>query len=138
VSRHLPDGATELTGLGETTSTAIAAILFGLLKSPAALRKVTEEIRSSFGAEGEITVASTTGLHYLIAVVSEGMRLGPPSAITPPRIIPRGGAEICGKVVPSGVCGTCLEHLLCALLTSGADLRSGQSVSGFPLEYELR
>ncbi|TKA44600.1 hypothetical protein B0A54_04550 [Friedmanniomyces endolithicus] len=86
----------------ETTSTAIAAILFGLLKSPAALIKVTEEVRSSFDAEGDITVASTTGLHYLIAVISEGMRLGPPSAITPPRIIPRGGAEICGKVVPSG------------------------------------
>ncbi|KAK1069987.1 hypothetical protein LTR74_004384 [Friedmanniomyces endolithicus] len=86
----------------ETTSTAIAAILFGLLKSPAALIKVTEEIRSAFDAEGDITVASTTGLHYLVAVISEGMRLGPPSAITPPRIIPRGGEEICGRRVPSG------------------------------------
>ncbi|TKA34700.1 hypothetical protein B0A54_13300 [Friedmanniomyces endolithicus] len=86
----------------ETTSTAIAAILFGLLKTPAALRKVTEEIRSSFDAEGDITVASTTGLHYLVAVISEGMRLGPPSAITPPRITPRGGVDICGELVPGG------------------------------------
>jgi len=130
--------ATELTGIGETTSTAIAAILFGLLKSPAALIKVTEEIRSSFDAEGDITVASTTGLHYLVAVISEGMRLGPPSAITPPRIIPRGGEEICGKVVPSGVCDILSRAYVWALLISNLDIRSGQSVSGFPLEHKLQ
>ncbi len=123
MSRHLPAGTTELTSPGETTSTALAAVLFGLLKSPAALRKVTEEIRSSFDAEGDITVASTTGLHYLVAVIYEGMRLGPPSAITPPRVIPRGGEEICGRLVPGGVC----DIISRALPSSLANIRRRHS-----------
>ncbi|TKA80048.1 hypothetical protein B0A55_01750 [Friedmanniomyces simplex] len=86
----------------ETTSTAIAAVLFGLLKSPDAMRKVIEEVRSSFDAEEDITAASTAKLQYLAAVISEGMRLGPPSVIGVPRVTPRGGKEICGRWVPDG------------------------------------
>ncbi|KAK3067690.1 hypothetical protein LTR53_015295, partial [Teratosphaeriaceae sp. CCFEE 6253] len=86
----------------ETTSTAIAAVLFGLLKSPEAMRRAAREVRESLGEERDITVATTSGLKYLTACISEGMRLGPPSVIGVPRVVPRGGAQICGRWVPGG------------------------------------
>jgi cytochrome P450 len=92
---------TKLTSIsGETTSTAIAAVLFGLLKTPDALSRATREVRDAFGNEDDITVATTSKLEYLDACISEGMRLGPPSVIGVPRVVPRGGQEICGEWVP--------------------------------------
>ncbi|KEF52465.1 uncharacterized protein A1O9_11307 [Exophiala aquamarina CBS 119918] len=86
----------------ETSSTAMASVLFGLLKTPGAMRRVTEEIRSAFACEEDINVASAARLAYLTAVIKEGLRLGPPSAVTVPRIVPAAGEEICGKWVPGG------------------------------------
>ncbi len=87
----------------DTSSTAMAATLFGLLKTPTAMTRVTKEIRSAFASEEDIDVASASKLEYLTAVINEGLRLGPPSAITVPRIVLAPGAEICGQWVPGGV-----------------------------------
>ncbi|KAK3670744.1 hypothetical protein LTR78_009436 [Recurvomyces mirabilis] len=78
----------------------MATILFGLLKNPSAMKTVTEEIRSTFASEDEITVASTSNLKYLDAVINEGIRLGPPSSVTVPRVVSAAGAMICGQWVP--------------------------------------
>ncbi|KAK5109562.1 hypothetical protein LTR62_006913 [Meristemomyces frigidus] len=86
----------------ETTSTAMAAIIFGLLQNPAALHSVTQEIRSAFQSEDEVTVSSTMTLDYLNAAINEGIRLGPPSAVSVPRVVPKEGAIICGQAVPAG------------------------------------
>lgn len=88
----------------ETTSTAMAGALFHLLKTPAAMDLVTEEVRGAFTREEEINVNSSSKLEYLSAVINEAMRLGPPSAISVPRVVPGEGAEICGRWVPGGVC----------------------------------
>jgi cytochrome P450 len=87
----------------ETSSTAMAAVLYGLLKSPGAMARVTAEIRSAFRREEDIDVAGVAGLEYLTAVINEGLRLGPPSAVTVPRVVPASGEEICGRWVPGGV-----------------------------------
>jgi cytochrome P450 len=87
----------------ETTSTAMAATLTQLLQNPNAFTKVKEEVRSKFRSEGDITIASTTHLEYLTAVIQEGIRMGPPAAVTIPRAIPKTGALIAGKHVPAGV-----------------------------------
>ncbi|KIX96217.1 uncharacterized protein Z520_07995 [Fonsecaea multimorphosa CBS 102226] len=86
----------------ETVSSAVAAILFGLLKTPKAMAQVIQEIRSAFNCEQEIGVAAASKLEYLTAVINEGMRLGPPSVIGVPRVVPAAGEEICGKWVPGG------------------------------------
>ncbi|KAJ9617148.1 hypothetical protein H2200_000869 [Cladophialophora chaetospira] len=86
----------------ETSSTAMASVLFGLLQTPKAMKRATEEIRSAFAREGDIDVASASKLEYLTAVINEGLRLGPPSAVTVPRIVPPTGEEICGRWVPGG------------------------------------
>ncbi|KIW22463.1 uncharacterized protein PV07_12347 [Cladophialophora immunda] len=86
----------------ETVSSAVAAILFGLLGAPKAMARVSQEIRSAFSRENEIDVAATSKLEYLTAVINEGMRLGPPSVIGVPRVVPVAGEDICGKWVPGG------------------------------------
>jgi cytochrome P450 len=103
----------------DTTSTAMAAILTQLLQNREALTKVQEEVQSSFQSEGDISVANTTHLAYLNAVIQEGIRMGPPAAVSIPRVIPAEGALIAGKLVPAGVserhCS--LSKLLCSLLS---------------------
>jgi cytochrome P450 len=87
----------------ETTSSAMSAILTELLRSPVALKRATEEVRSAFQTEEDITVASTAKLGYLTAVIQEGIRMGPPAAIGIPRVVPKEGAIILGQSVPGGV-----------------------------------
>jgi len=87
----------------ETTSSAMSAIMTELLRSPEALQKAYEEIRSTFEKEEEITVASVANLKYLTATIKEGIRMGPPAGIGVPRVVPREAAIIMGKLVPAGV-----------------------------------
>lgn len=87
----------------ETTSTALTATVFHLLRHEDAMSKAVQEVRSTFDREEAITIASTSNLEYLTAVINEGIRLAPPSAIGVPRVVPEGGDHICGKWVPSGV-----------------------------------
>jgi cytochrome P450 len=98
----------------ETTASALTAIVRELVQHDEALRALTETVRATFTAESEITVESTSELLYLNAVVSEGLRLAPPVAIGIPRVVPPGGATICGRWVPAGV-GPPLQHLVVLL-----------------------
>lgn len=86
----------------ETTSSATASVLTQLLRYPDALSKVEDEVRRAFGNEEEITVDSVKNLEYLTAVIKEGIRMGPPAAITPTRVAPKDGEFVCGKFVPGG------------------------------------
>ncbi|WP_152722024.1 cytochrome P450, partial [Moraxella catarrhalis] len=45
-------------------------------------------------------------LPYLNAVVNESLRIAPPVVIGVPRVVPAGGATICGRYVPAGVSRT--------------------------------
>lgn len=88
----------------ETTASALTAIVRRLVQNPDVLERLTEEIRDYFQGE-EPTVSSKTGhLKLLNAVIDEGMRLDPPISIGLPRVVPQGGATVCGKRVAGGVC----------------------------------
>ena len=86
----------------ETTATLLAGVTYWLLRTPHALRRVTEEIRSTFKSEDEITVqAVTTTLPYTIACLTEALRIYPPA----PSVFVRMTLEeesIAGHVVPKG------------------------------------
>ncbi|KAI1132468.1 cytochrome P450 [Nemania abortiva] len=85
---------------GETTSTAMAAITFYLLKSPNSYKKLTEEIRTRYQTFEEIDVISTSQLPYLQAVIKEGMRIYVPGPQGLPRKSP--GMTVDGNFVPPG------------------------------------
>lgn len=87
----------------ETTATALASTLWYLLRSESWLRRVVGEVRGAFDREEEILLATTNKLEVLTAVISEGMRLGPPSVVAVPRIVGKGGEVVCGRRVPGGV-----------------------------------
>jgi cytochrome P450 len=80
---------------GETSGSAMASIIYFLLKSSDAHRKLNEE------AYADIDVASTTRLEYLMAVLKEGMRIFPTAPQGTPRISPDITVE--GHYVPKGV-----------------------------------
>ncbi|PSN70543.1 benzoate 4-monooxygenase cytochrome-like protein P450 [Corynespora cassiicola Philippines] len=84
----------------ETTSAAMASIFNALLRHPSALRKVEDEVRKNFQHEDEIKVETVAHLEYLTAVIEESVRLYPPASLGIPRVIPKGGENICGQWVP--------------------------------------
>ncbi|RYP08988.1 hypothetical protein DL765_008605 [Monosporascus sp. GIB2] len=86
---------------GETTSTSMAAITFNLLKTPATMQRLKEEIRSRYKSLEEIDILSTGQIPYLQAVLKEGMRLYTAGPQGLPRKSP--GMTVDGHYVPEGV-----------------------------------
>ncbi|KAI5460553.1 cytochrome P450 [Mariannaea sp. PMI_226] len=99
----------------DTTSTAMAAALFYLVRSPTALQRATTEVRDQFEATGVESItpsAHLSGCGYLRACIDEAMRLSPSVTGLLPRETLEGGAIIDGEDIPSGtVVGTPLYAL---------------------------
>lgn len=110
----------------DTTSISLSATLYYLLKNPACLQKLREEVtkveheqeQEQQESEKEITTTTTTTatttrhitlkqsqeeMPYLQAVIKEGLRLHPATGLPLERIVPPGGATICGRFFPEGV-----------------------------------
>ena len=92
----------------DTTSTAMAATLFYLVRNPSALARATEEVRSKFSDVEEIRQGATlTSCSYLRACIDEAMRMSPSVGGLLPREVLAGGMTICDEFVPAGtVVGT--------------------------------
>lgn len=91
----------------DTTAISIKAVLYYVLRTPHAQRKLEEELLSSaFVRQQTIPPAydEVKSLPYLEAVVKEAMRLHPGVAMTLPRYVPPGESLILpdGSAVPSG------------------------------------
>lgn len=87
----------------ETTSTLLSGVTYLLLRNPDVLKKLTDEVRSSFNSEEEITLLSVGKLNYMLACLNEGLRSYPPVPVGLPRVIPVGQtAVIAGEIIPEG------------------------------------
>jgi cytochrome P450 len=90
----------------DTTSTTLSGILYYLLKKPHTLAKLRDEI-SDFQRNGlvssPITFKESQAMPYLQAVIKEAQRLHPATGLPLPRVVPEGGATICGTFFPQGV-----------------------------------
>lgn len=87
----------------ETTATALAGATYYLLRNPEILKKLQEEVRTTFAHYEDITAASTVSLQYLTAVALETMRIYPPLPFALPRVVPEGGDTVDGHFIPAGV-----------------------------------
>ena len=87
----------------ETCGTVLSGTINYLVKTPAALQKLTQEIRSTHEKTENITFASLKGLPYLNAVVAEGLRMCPPSPGGLHHVVPQGGGFACGHWLPENV-----------------------------------
>ncbi|QIW96912.1 hypothetical protein AMS68_002430 [Peltaster fructicola] len=90
-----------VSAASETTSTAMISVFHHLLQSPDKMEKLVREIRGAFKDESEINVAGLAALPYLFGVIMEGMRLGPSAPTLLPRLVPEGGAVVCGHLLPA-------------------------------------
>ena len=88
----------------ETTATALSGTLSHLMlpANQRVLKRVTREVRERFQSEEDIKISTVQDLPYLNGVLSEGIRLAPPAAIGVPRVTPKGGATVAGRLVPGG------------------------------------
>ncbi|KAF2003109.1 cytochrome P450 [Amniculicola lignicola CBS 123094] len=85
---------------GETSGSAMTSIIYFLLKTPYPHQKLKDEVRAAYTEYPDITLASTTKLAYLNAVLKEGMRIFPTAPQGTPRTSP--GVTIEGRYVPAG------------------------------------
>jgi cytochrome P450 len=70
------------------------------VSSPGIFERAAHEIRGIFTKAEDITATSTADLVYFKACIEEGLRMHPPLVGTMPRVVPEGGATICGRFVP--------------------------------------
>lgn len=87
----------------ETTATLLSGLTYMLLKHPDKLERVTREVRDAFKSFDDMTMTKLSQLSYLQACIEEGLRLYPPLGTSIPRIVPEGGASVCGRWLPAGV-----------------------------------
>lgn len=100
VKRLVINSSSSMAG-GETSGSAMASIIYFLLKTPEAYEKLNQEVRGAYSSFYDIDVASTTKLEYLMAVLKEGMRIFPTAPQGTPRVSP--GITVEGHYVPKGV-----------------------------------
>lgn len=90
----------------DTTAISTRAIIYYLLKNPAAKQRLISEI-DSLNQSGKfadsVTLGQANAMPYLQAVMYEALRMHPAVGLTLPRVVPTGGAEIAGHYFPAGV-----------------------------------
>lgn len=87
----------------DTTSGALAALIFYLVHNDSVRAKLTYEIRSIFSSYEEIR--SGPGLascEYLVAVINETLRMSPPGASEMLREVLPGGLVVENNTIPAG------------------------------------
>ncbi|KAF2164936.1 hypothetical protein M409DRAFT_24837 [Zasmidium cellare ATCC 36951] len=87
-------------GGAETTSTCLSATFYHLLKTPRAMQKLKEEVRSKFASSEDITLKAVAELPYLKAVIDESLRIFPVASFITPRRTPKEGHVIDGERIP--------------------------------------
>lgn len=87
----------------QLTTLVLTAMTYLLVQNPHTLTHLVMEIRNNFREERDITMASTSSLPYLEAVLKETLRIHHPTPIALPRVIPPEGRVIHGQMVPGKV-----------------------------------
>ena len=116
----------------ETTAISLSAVFYYLLKHPAALTRLRDEIdnagRSGLFKDsdtGLVTWHESQNLPYLDACIKEAFRLHPAAGLPLERIVPAGGMEISGHFVPGGTivgCSAWLIHIYKGIFGEDADV----------------
>jgi len=87
----------------ETTSTAMASVIYYLLHNPDSLSTLTAEVRSRFSSVDEITSSRVAhDCKFVRACIDEALRLSPSVVHGPPRQTEAGGIRINGEHFAEG------------------------------------
>ncbi|KAI5917886.1 cytochrome P450 [Camillea tinctor] len=117
VNRLEREGNSNITR-GETLSNGLAFVIAGtqlntnvlstatylLLRHREKWDRLTEEIRTRFACDADITMQTTSNLPYLDAVINETLRIRHPTPINLPRVVPNDAAIVLnGQTIPKNV-----------------------------------
>lgn len=91
----------------DSTSVAVRAVIYYVLKTPNVLPKLQEELDTAHLSYPVSWHATQNGLPYLDAVIKEALRFHPPGALLLERIVPDAGLELSNgvKIPPGTVVG---------------------------------
>jgi cytochrome P450 len=104
-SRLLSHASGNIFAGSDTTAISLRAIFYYLCRTPSAHGKLLAEIDQA-DREGRlsdpVTFAEAQELKYFQAVVKEALRMHPAVGFLLERVVPRGGAEVCGTWLAGG------------------------------------
>ena len=86
----------------DSTAVSITEMMFYLLKTSHAYKRLRLEVDRNFPEDTEISFTRAQSLQYLSAVVKEGFRMHPAPSWAAERVVGRGGKLIDGRFVPEG------------------------------------
>lgn len=100
-------GLSNVIAGSDTTAVSLSSTLYHLIKTPGAMQKLRDEVRS-FEREGKlapstVSFAASQEMPYLQACIKEALRLHPAVGLPLWRTVYAGGAEISGQYFPAGV-----------------------------------
>ena len=109
-SELVANSANLIVAGSETTATLLSGLTFWLLRTPAALKRVTMEVRTAFESEADIVFSNATArLPYMLACIDEAFRLYPPVPTGLQRLTPTtGSVRVSGHEIPADVSGESL------------------------------
>jgi cytochrome P450 len=90
----------------ETSASALCGLFYYMLKDEQGrerYEKLVKEVRSTFKRSEDVNLLAMAKMEYLNACLKEAMRLYPPVPGGLPRVVPQGGAAVCGIWIPGGV-----------------------------------
>ncbi|TVY21774.1 Cytochrome P450 monooxygenase gsfF [Lachnellula arida] len=89
----------------DTVSISLTVILYHLAKNPSSLARLQhdlDEAAKNGALSPTIAYKEAISLPYLVAIINEGFRIHPLFGYPVPRVVPKGGAEVCGRWWPEG------------------------------------
>ncbi|KAF2968003.1 hypothetical protein GQX73_g5535 [Xylaria multiplex] len=95
--------SSNLTAGSDTTGILLRSVFHNLLTNPVSLSRLLDELNTAADSLGPMANwKSARDLPYLDAVIKEAGRLHPSFGLPFERVVPAGGATICGKFLPAG------------------------------------
>ena len=98
----------------ETTAISLAAVFYYLLRNPACMDKLLEELDNGVASgkleardDGLTSWNESQALPYLDAVIKESFRMHPAAGLPLERVTPSQGIEICGDQIPGNTIVGC-------------------------------
>ncbi|KAI5780455.1 cytochrome P450 [Geopyxis carbonaria] len=97
------EALTMLIAGSDTTSNTLCALLFHVLRTPGVQQTLQAELDAALPADCTVpTFSAVRDLPYLKAVISETLRIHSTSSLGLPRVVPAGGATVCGHFFEAG------------------------------------
>lgn len=98
-------GLSNIIAGSDTTAVSLSSVLYHLLRNPHTLSALRSEIDSSHHQTSNpdtFSFKESQDMPYLQAVIKEALRLHPATGLPLWRVVPPGGATVCGQHFPGG------------------------------------